>query len=501
VGVTFDPHGESASPADVHPGPGALGSPDDVRRSARAGWGLRLTSLAAMAPLVAALGYSAGSTPLAITMVVALATGVAAGALLALDRWFSHLPGLVLALSAPMLLAVVAVLAGAGSTALYVLLLHLGAFLWGLDWARVGRLRSQTFLLILPVWLALFSDSPPVRVGSVVVFLLVLATLALASRDELRAVPRLAVGPREAPSTPTTADLIRAAAIALAVGALAWAVLDGRSIVPPSPPDLGDRLSFGDEQVAGDDPTGGSQSSGGGSGSGGGSSGGVPGGDPGFVPNDPGNGPSGTFEGSGSGSGSGSAGGSGDLPFGGEGSAGGADSEGLDLDGDGFVDGFDLDGDGSIDVDPSGDPVDGGPDAADDAPEPPWLLLLGLLLAAVAIALAVWWWRTRDGGPAGRRVGWAEEVAARLGREGARRGRPRSAQESVLVYAGELADGPLPDERLRDVGSILSSALFGLNDASPDQQVWVEDVLEAVLAANPPPGVATAAKARLARTG
>ena len=160
MGVTCDPHGESASPADVHPGPGALGSPDDVRRSARAGWGLRLTSLAAMAPLVAALGYSAGSTPLAITMVVALATGVAAGALLALDRWFSHLPGLVLALSAPMLLAVVAVLAGAGSTALYVLLLHLGAFLWGLDWARVGRLRSQTFLLILPVWLALFSDSP-----------------------------------------------------------------------------------------------------------------------------------------------------------------------------------------------------------------------------------------------------------------------------------------------------------------------------------------------------
>ena len=30
-----------------------------------------------------------------------------------------------------------------------------------------------------------------------------------------RAVPRLAVGPREAPSTPTTADLIRAAAIAV----------------------------------------------------------------------------------------------------------------------------------------------------------------------------------------------------------------------------------------------------------------------------------------------
>ena len=71
----------------------------------------------------------------------------------------------------------------------------------------------------------------------------------------------------------------------------------------------------------------------------------------------------------------------------------------------------------------------------------------------------------------------------------------------MLVYAGELADGPLPDERLRDVGSILSSALFGLNDASPDQRVWAEDVLEAVLAANPPPGVATAAKARLARTG
>ena len=497
MGLTFDPHGESASPADVHPGPGALGSPDDVRRSARAGWALRLTALAAMAPLVAALGYGTGSTPLAITMVVALAAGVAAGAVLDLDRWFAQMPGLVVALSAPMLLAVVAVLAGAGSTALYVLLLHLGAFLWGLDWARVGRLRGQTFLLILPVWLALFSDSPPVRVGSVVVFLLVLATLGLASRDELRAVPRLAVGPRSAPATPTTADLVRAAAIALAVGALAWAVLDGRSIVPPSPPDLTDRLSFGDEQVTGDDPTTGSESSGGGSGSGSGSSGGVPGGDPGFVPNDPGNGSPGTFEGSGSGS----AGGAGDLPFGGDGSSGGADSEGLDLDGDGFVDGFDLDGDGSIDVDPSGDPVDGSPDAADDPPDPPWLLLLGLLLAAVAIALAVWWWRTRDGAPAGRRVGWAEGVVARLGREGARRGRPRSPAESVLVYAGELADGPLPDERLREAGSILSSALFGGRDASPEQQVWVEDVLASVLAANPPPGVATAAKARLVRTG
>ena len=483
---------------DAHPGPGAI-DPREARRTARAGTALQLTALATTAPLAAAIGWASGGPTLAVATVASLVVGVAIGSVVDLDRFFAQIPGIVVAITAPMLLGVGVVLTSEGSVppATGPLLLQLGAVLWGLDWRRAGRLRAQAFLMVVPLWLALFRDPTTVEAAAVVAVALgVLASLALAARDEQGGVPRLSSQPPAAPRTSfTAADLARAVGVALVVGGLAWFLLDGRSVVPPDPPDVGDRLSFG--SPGGEGTTPGVPPTGSPSGGGGGASGDLPsgGGGGGGVTGDPG---TSLYDG---GTGSGSAGGGGGglgLGEGGEGFDldGDGTVDGFDLDGDGLMDGFDLDGDGTID-----EAADAGEDPeADDGGDPPWLLVAGLVLAAVAAALALWWWRSRERPPARAEPSWAEVTVARLGREGARRGRPRAPPESVLAYVAALADDTLPDARLLEVGRILSAALFGGREATAEQRVWVDDALDAILAAHPAPSRVSTRTVRAGRS-
>jgi hypothetical protein len=72
-------------------------------------------------------------------------------------------------------------------------------------------------------------------------------------------------------------------------------------------------------------------------------------------------------------------------------------------------------------------------------------------------------------------------LARRLAHEGARRGRPRHASETIASYATALGDGPLAEPRLRDVGAILSAALFGRSEPAPSSRAWAEQVVSDAL--------------------
>jgi hypothetical protein len=129
----------------------------------------------------------------------------------------------------------------------------------------------------------------------------------------------------------------------------------------------------------------------------------------------------------------------------------------------------------------------------DPAPKPPshpsgppgWLWLLGGLLLAMATAVAAVIWRRRR--PNQADPDWAHGVAARLDDEGRQRGRGRNRGETVVDHAHALIDGPLPDARLREVGEIVSAALFGRH--LPDEAIrnWVDQVVREATDANPPP--------------
>lgn len=82
---------------------------------------------------------------------------------------------------------------------------------------------------------------------------------------------------------------------------------------------------------------------------------------------------------------------------------------------------------------------------------------------------------------------WAEAQVARLVELGTGHGRARRSSESVLAYTRALADGPVPDERLAEVGQVLSTALFGQTAPSPATRADVKATVTAIIDAHPPP--------------
>src|SRR5699024_6706312 len=103
-----------------------------------------------------------------------------------------------------------------------------------------------------------------------------------------------------------------------------------------------------------------------------------------------------------------------------------------------------------------------------------------VLAALVGLALLVRWWLRRrpetpvehepPAGPA-----WALALVAAIESEGRRRSRPRHTDETIVAYTAALADGCLPDDRVREVGHILSSALFGPTEPPDDRRRWAEE--------------------------
>lgn len=97
-------------------------------------------------------------------------------------------------------------------------------------------------------------------------------------------------------------------------------------------------------------------------------------------------------------------------------------------------------------------------------------------------------------------IAWVTRFYARLGRVGDKRGRPRRPAETPAEYTTALAEGVLADERLVEVGRVVTAAAWSGRDPAPDTRRWAEQVLEeAARATRPsrfprrprPPGPAT----------
>lgn len=136
------------------------------------------------------------------------------------------------------------------------------------------------------------------------------------------------------------------------------------------------------------------------------------------------------------------------------------------------------------------DPTGKAPDA--HAAESLWDRLLRFvsrlwpLVVLVALVVGGWfawgiarWWRRRTALP------WATRFFARLERAGAARGRPRRAQETPVEYANALAEGALPDPRLREVGDLVTLAAWSRHQPPAEDRAGAEAVLKAARKAAP----------------
>jgi hypothetical protein len=77
---------------------------------------------------------------------------------------------------------------------------------------------------------------------------------------------------------------------------------------------------------------------------------------------------------------------------------------------------------------------------------------------------------------------WPVHLAARLGAEGARRGRPRRPEETLAEYVDALVEGPMPDDGLRDVAAVIGAAAFSGRPPTAEEGARAEYLLDAVLA-------------------
>lgn len=387
-----------------------------------------------------------------------LFVGVCFGLGLRLDRLFRVLPGWFDAIVLTTVVGLVwAVAAPSSAVAAWVALPTLLLFVTGLDWSLATRLRTVALLsgvLAVPV---VASPNVPALLLGLGWFLAALSTCWATLGDLRAALPR----PRPArpsadaelaPSTP--GELLRLVSVA-AVGALALALLIGTPSCDPQP-----------SRDVTSPPSGGAGggSSGGASGSSGGAGGGQAGG-----------GRSGT--------------GGGQLSPGGERSQGGGSSAGGGGATGGGSSGATGGGSGTG-AGGSGGSTTGRSGSTTSSPSPDLTpLLAGLLLVAAAVAIALVLWPRRRGGAdeADGPPPWAGVLVARLDAEGGARGRPRAPGETVVDHAAALAQGPLPDPRISELGWLLSAALFSGREPPDDRRVWAETVLDEVTAAHPVP--------------
>jgi hypothetical protein len=110
---------------------------------------------------------------------------------------------------------------------------------------------------------------------------------------------------------------------------------------------------------------------------------------------------------------------------------------------------------------------------------------LALLALIALVGPAIWRWANRA--PDHGETSWATDLAARLEREGRRRGRPRRRAETIRDYAGALSRAELPDPRIAELGEALSIVLFGPQRPPDALQANLAAVLDDVTAAHPPP--------------
>jgi len=114
----------------------------------------------------------------------------------------------------------------------------------------------------------------------------------------------------------------------------------------------------------------------------------------------------------------------------------------------------------------------------------PWLALLGggVVIGLVVLRIIR---RVRELN-ARRHQPWAAVQCQRLLRAGTVRDRPRRPHETLLEYATALSVDVFDDDRLIEVGKIVSRSLFSAHDPTPEERMWAEATLAAVEKAKPP---------------
>ena len=84
-------------------------------------------------------------------------------------------------------------------------------------------------------------------------------------------------------------------------------------------------------------------------------------------------------------------------------------------------------------------------------------------------------------------LAWAEALVTRIETHGAGHGLSRRRDETILAYTQALHDGPIPDERITWLGSVLSTALFGPAAPPPEARHDAERTLDELIEAHPVP--------------
>lgn len=473
-------------------------------------------AVVAVAVLIA--GAATGIASWAVAGSIALGAGVAIGIAAHLERRFASVPGALAATFTAGGLGILLVLVWSrtGPILPFATVPVVGLFVLGLDWSRVERLRPLPFASGFLVVLGMLGQQTwtyPAAAGW-----LVLALGALASLEaDRRAAQPPVVPTTSGPSAPPvrTTDLVTTILIALAVALIAGLILSTPSCRRPGDP-TGGRVPNG-TGLSGIPGSGSSAT------------------DHRYVPD-----PNGHFLIPSDGSG-----GSGpripspeDLPTASDPSTGqrsfpdgtsyryrrGPDgsitvtvTEPGRIDrtyvyrkrSDGLTEIQELDRDGNVRAtywyDPKGKvatddrtTVDQTPPPDDARPpdqqrrpfRPNWRLIGLIVLIVAAVAALVWAIARRTPkapvGPAPVPP-WALALARDMELQGRRRGRPRAGSESLVRYGAALANGPLPDPRLREVADVVSTALFARVDPGHEAQARAEATWAQIVEAHPAP--------------
>jgi len=103
-----------------------------------------------------------------------------------------------------------------------------------------------------------------------------------------------------------------------------------------------------------------------------------------------------------------------------------------------------------------------------------WPVVLAVVvLAAAFVARRVVLRRRRRAA-----LSWVTRFYARLVRLGTERGRPRRPAETPAEYTIALAEGVLADDRLVEVGRVVTAAAWSGREPGPDARRWAEQVLD-----------------------
>lgn len=100
-----------------------------------------------------------------------------------------------------------------------------------------------------------------------------------------------------------------------------------------------------------------------------------------------------------------------------------------------------------------------------------WVILVMAAAATIWLTVRiVRRWRDRRARP------WVTRCYERLSRAGRRMGRPRQPHETPSEYCTALA-AEVPDDRLVEVGALLTTAAFSPDEPPPDRQAWANEVV------------------------